>query len=114
MSIDISFLDSAVPLRGQIDAAAGVRYNPAEGAFYLKDPTIEHIQLEGLPDEWADKGKELIEQGVSSYFKSRPIYRLNERQTGRAAKAVLQDVTIEQDRVILHLGDPQRGIAPPT
>jgi len=107
LSIKINLLGGSTPLLGKIDAAAGIRYAASEGAFYLTDPTIETLELDGLPREWAAKGRDLVGQGVRAYFEEHPIYQLTERESHRAAKAVLQNVTIGQGKVILHLG-PQR------
>ncbi len=104
ISVRVALLDDPEPLRGRIDAAAGVRYEPNEGAFYLQDPTIENLELDGLPTEWANKARDLVAQGINSYFSSHPIYRLTERQSHRAARAVLQEISIEKDHVILLLG----------
>lgn len=104
IALEITLLNESEPLRGSIDASAGVRYASAEGAFYLEEPTIETLELDGLPEQLAERAHSVLAQGLSSYFKSQPIYQLTERQSHKAAKAVLQDISIEADRIILHLG----------
>lgn len=104
VSVKINFLSDSTPLEGKIDAAAGVRYDPADGAFYLTDATIESLELEGLPREWTTQGRDLVGEGIRNYFDEHPIYRLTERESHRAARAVLQNITIGQDKVVLHLG----------
>ncbi len=107
ISVKLNFLSDSTPLLGKIDASAGVRYEPAEGAFYLTNANIETLELEGLPREWTAKGRDLVGQGIYTYFEDHPIYRLTERESHRAARAVLQNLTIGQDEIILHLG-PKR------
>jgi len=104
ISVKINFLSDSTPLLGKIDASAGIRYEPTEGAFYLTDANIEALDLEGLPREWTAKGRDLVGQGIHSYFEEHPIYRLTDREAHRAARAVLQNLTIGQDKVVLHLG----------
>jgi len=109
ISVRINFLDDTTPLLGSIDAAAGIRYEPTEAAFYLTDPIIEAFELDGLPLDWVEKGRDLVSRGVRNYFETRPIYRLTDRQSHRATKAVLHKVTIGNDSLVLHLG-PERAL----
>lgn len=103
-TLAITLLNDSSPLQGRVDASAGVRYAPDEGAFYLKEPSVETLELDGVPKELAARAHSVLAQGMSTYFESQPIYQLSERQSHRTAKAVLQDVSIETGRIILHLG----------
>ena len=104
ISLRIRFLPDQPPLQGRIDAAAGIRYDRVDEAFYLTDPKVETLTLEGLPEEWANKARDLVAEGVRVYFNDHPVYKLSERESDRAAKAILQDISIEDDRIIVHLG----------
>ena len=104
VSVQITLLDNPEPLRGHLDAASGIRYDPIAGAFFLTDPEITNLQLDGLPDRWAANAANVVDQGLTSYFATHPIYTLTETQSNRAAKAVLQSLSIEGDRVVLQLG----------
>lgn len=110
IALEITLLGDAEPLRGRIDASAGVRYVPGEGAFYLEDPAVERLEMDGLPEELAQRAHAVLAEGLASYFASQPIYRLTERQSHRATKAVLQDVIIEADRVVLQLGPAEDNV----
>jgi len=109
LSVKLNFVGDSTPLLGTIDAAFGIRYEADEGAFYLTEPTIEELALDGLPREWTNKARDLVGEGIRTYFDDHPIYRLTERESHRAARAVLQNVTIGQAQVILHLGPESRS-----
>ena len=111
ISLRIRFLPDQAPLQGRIDAAAGIRYEPNQEAFYLTDPSVETLTLEGLPEEWANKARDLVAEGVRVYFNDHPVYELSERESHRAAKAILQDISIEDDRIIVHLGPKEANRA---
>ena len=114
LAIEISLLNEPEPLRGKLDAAAGIRFSQPKGAFYLEEPVIENLELEGLPEELAERTRDVLSQGVARYFESQPVYQLTERQSHRAARSVLQEVRIGDDQLTLILGpaDDARQLLP--
>jgi len=104
IALEFTLLNDPDPLRGHTDASAGVRYVAHEGAFYLQDANVEALVLEGLPEQFTERVHSVLAQGLQSYFDSQPIYRLTERQSHQAAKAVLQDISISSEGIVLHLG----------
>lgn len=108
LALEITFLNDAEPLRGSVDASAGVHYSPEQSAFFLEDPEITELRLDKLDSSLVERTRGVMEQAISSYFKSQPIYRLTERQSDRAAKAVLRKVEIGDGRLSLHLGPKER------
>jgi len=109
ISLAIPFLNDPKPLRGSVDASAGVHYSRTDGAIYLVNPEIDDFELEGLPEEFASRTKSVLAQGLANYFETRPIYVLSERQSHRAAKAMLQKISVSEDKLVLHLGPPDAG-----
>ena len=109
LALEITLLNDPNPLRGSVDASAGVRYSRQDAAFYLEDPEIVDLHLDNLEPGLVERTRGVLEQAIGSYFESQPIYRLTERQSHAAAKAVLREVEISDDRLTLHLGPEEPG-----
>lgn len=114
LALEITLLNDPEPLRGSLDASAGVRYSPKDSAFYLQDPEIVALRVDNLDASMVERTRGVLEQAIDSYFKTQPIYRLSERQTHAAAKAVLRKVDIGDGQLTLHLGpeEPGAGVLP--
>jgi hypothetical protein len=98
-------LGNKPPLRGSTDISGNVRYVPEEGEFYLVDPDIETLSIEGIPMAYTDKIDEVMTKALGAFFKTRPIYTLKESDTKQAAaKLVLKDVAVENSELVLTLG----------
>lgn len=104
LALEITLLNDPKPLLGSVDASAGVRYSPQSAAFYLEDPQISELRLDSLDAELVERTRGVLEQALSSYFKSQPIYTLSDRQADQATKAVLRKVDIGDGQLTLHLG----------
>ena len=93
------------PLYGSADASGAVRYDPSEGAFYIVDPEIEALAVDGLPPNIADRIDAALTKAFKTFFKKRPIYRLKETDTKQAAaRLALKDVAVENGELVLTLG----------
>ena len=93
------------PLRGSADVSGNVRYVPEEGQFYLVEPDIETLSVEGIPAAYIDKVDEVMTKALGAFFKTRPIYTLKETDTKQAAaKLVLKDVAVQNNELVLTLG----------
>jgi hypothetical protein len=93
------------PLNGSADASGAVRYDPSDGAFYIVDPEIESLAVDGLPPTFADRIDTALTKAFKTFFKTRPIYRLKESDTKQAAaRLALKDVAVESGDLVLTLG----------
>jgi len=91
--------------KGTVDAAAGVRYEPTKGQFFLTNPTVEKVTIPGVPDSYTSKVNTVISSALSEYFAKQPVYTLDATDyTQRATQLVLKDVIIKDRRLILELG----------
>ena len=98
------------PLSGAIDLSGGVRYARQEGAFYLTDPTIEKIAIQGIPDAYANKANEALSTALSAFYRSRPIYKLEgTKASHQTARLLLKDVIVEDEHLVVTLGLDKSG-----
>jgi len=92
------------PFRGSADISGNVRYVPEQGEFFLMDPEIETLSIEGVPDSYADKIDAIMTTALAAFFDARPIYTLKESDTKQAAaKLALKDVAVENGELVLTL-----------
>ncbi len=112
-TLNIFVNDNPKPLGGAIDLTGGVRYVSDEGAFYLTDPTIEKIAIQGIPDVYANKANEALSKALSAFYRSRPIYRMGGGDPKQlAARLLLKDVVVKDEHLIVTLAlDKTRGSA---
>ncbi|MEM8771732.1 MAG: DUF1439 domain-containing protein [Pseudomonadota bacterium] len=102
--LDIALYDEPFPLQGAVDLSGAVRYARDEGAFYLTDLKVEKVRIAGIPDRFANTANDAISKAIAAFYKSRPIYRLDEATTShQAARLLLKDVTVKDEHLIVTL-----------
>ena len=105
VTLNIRILSEPLPLGGSIDASGGLRYDAERGEFFLTEPVIEQLRVDGVPEEYAARVTTVMTDALAEYYSNRPIYRLNaldERQA--AARLVLRSVVVEQRELVVTLG----------
>lgn len=105
VTLNIYINDEPLPLGGEVDASGGVRYDAAEGQFFLTDPIIENLQVQGIPARYTDRVNSVLTKAIGEYYADRPIYTLDKSNVKTAtAKLVLKDVVVENSVLIVTLG----------
>ena len=93
------------PLGGTIDVTGGLAYNSADGEFFLTDPVIERLEVQGIPDKHLQKATDAITKVVAQYYETHPVYTLSSMDAKQvAAWMVLKDVVISDHTLIVTLG----------
>ncbi|MGI9325060.1 MAG: DUF1439 domain-containing protein [Pseudomonadales bacterium] len=101
VTLNIRIGSEPLPLGGSVDVSGGVRYDDTMGEFYLDDPVIEDLSIQGVPTEYSGRVDNILTKAIAQYYADRPIYTLNESDVKQsAAKLLLKDVTV-QDRVLI-------------
>ena len=93
------------PVGGTVDASAGIRYMAENGQFFLTNPIIENLEVQGVPEKYTDKINVALTKAIAEYYARHPIYILKTSDTKQAlAKMVLQDVIVENNDLVVTLG----------
>ncbi|MDH3974548.1 MAG: DUF1439 domain-containing protein [Deltaproteobacteria bacterium] len=93
------------PLGGSVDVSGGVRYLAEKGEFYLTDPVIESLGVQGIPDKYMQKVNKALTKALAKYYDENPIYTLNLGDGKQAvARMVLKDVVVENKELVVTLG----------
>lgn len=105
VTLNIYINDEPQPLGGELDVSGGVRYDAAEGQFFLTDPVIENLQVQGIPARYTDRVNSVLTKAIGEYYADRPIYTLDKSNVKTAAaKLVLKNVVVENSVLIVTLG----------
>ncbi len=93
------------PLGGTVDASSGIRYVPETGQFFLTDPHVEDLEIDGVPAAYAIQLNSVLTTALTEYYQSRPIYSIEGKETKDVlARLLLKDVTVENKKLVIRLG----------
>ncbi|MFC6632272.1 DUF1439 domain-containing protein [Microbulbifer taiwanensis] len=105
LTLNVKVGGEGKPLDGSVDASGRLQYDSGEGQFYLAEPVIEQLSIQGLPGKYADRAKKVIELALTEYYATHPIYKLKAGDTKQAAaKLVLKNVSVSGDELVVVLG----------
>ncbi|BFM13544.1 hypothetical protein R50072_36970 [Simiduia litorea] len=105
VELNIKLNDNPKPLGGSLDLSGGVTYVSEGGQFFLIDPVIESLSVQGLADNITPKVSKALEKALNEYFSKNPIYTLKKADLKQAAAyAVLKEVAVEGKELVIYLG----------
>ncbi len=90
---------------GTVDASGEVTYVSESGQFFLVNPEIKNLEIQGVPQKYLQKVNKALTKALVEYYKDHPIYTLslaNAKQA--AAKIVLKSVIVEKKELVVTLG----------
>ncbi len=93
------------PIGGTLDVSGGVLYLAEKGEFYLTNPIINNLTVQGIAQKYVDKANKALSKALAEYYKNNPIYTLHVtdmKQT--AAKLALKDVVVQNKQLVITLG----------
>ena len=73
VTLNIQIGDTPLPIEGSVDASGTVRYESSSGEFYLDDPQIEDLAVEGIPGKYTDQIDGLLERVLVEFYSERPL-----------------------------------------
>jgi len=105
VSLNVTVDNNPEPLGGSIDLSGGVRYESEKGQFFLTDPVIEHLQVQGISPAYTTRVNDALTKALAEYYSERPIYTLSEFDAKQVAvQMVLKDVIVENKELVVTLG----------
>lgn len=105
VTLNIKINDEPLPLGGKLDVSGGVRYEAPDGQFFLTNPVIENLSVQGVPAKYTDRVNSVLTKAIGDYYSDRPIYTLNDSDVRTAAaKLVLKNVVVKESILIVTLG----------
>ncbi len=90
---------------GKIEITGSLLYNAKKGTFHLKDPKIESMHIDDVPDMYQAKIKSLAQSAIIKTMATRPIYKLKEDNLKqKLAKASLNSILVKGGKLIIDFG----------
>lgn len=88
-----------------IQLAGNIVYRADEGAFYLRNIEVLHLESTQIQQQHVTTVKRISTQALNQLLLEQPVYTLQDANTReRLAKAVLKDVTVQGNKLVLTLG----------
>jgi len=104
--LDMSAGGTQKPLsRGTLDVTGGIKYEAKKGAFFLTEPVIENLAVQGLSDKYSEIVNAFITKKLTEYYAEHPVYVLKSTDKKQIyARRVLKNVRVENKTLIVTLG----------
>jgi len=103
--LNINLNKSSKSLGGTLDVSGEVVYLAEKGQFFLTNPIIESLTIQGIPPKYTDKTNKALTKTLAEYYKKHPLYTLRVTDTKQVlAKMVLKNVNIENQELVVILG----------
>jgi len=99
-------VDNAIKrLVGSLDFSGGIRYSPETGEFFLTEPIIQSLKIEGLPDRYTDLSKKLLARALKDFIANHSVYSLSTTDaTELGIRLALKRVIVKDHELIVTLG----------
>lgn len=95
----------SLPLGGSLDLSGGIKYVAENGEFFLTDPTIDQLSVQGIPQKYTKKANLFLRKSIGEFYSKHPIYTLKQYDLKQlAAKTILKDVIVENNELVVRLG----------
>jgi Protein of unknown function (DUF1439) len=92
-------------IQGSSEVLAGVRYDAARYEFYLVDPVIGSLEINGLPESIAPKAQKALQVVIQEYLDHFPIYKLPPTDIKKVtARMILKRVRVDNGELVFTLG----------
>lgn len=105
VELDIRLGYNKPPLGGTVDVSGEVRYDPVKGAFFLDNPKVESLGVQGIPVQFTDKVNHVLPLAFVGYYSKYPLYTLKSSDIKQSvAKLILKRVVVENNELVITLG----------
>lgn len=105
VTLNVRIQGESLPLGGSIDASGGMRYDSQTGEFFLTDPVIEQLRVDGVPAEFENRVTSVMTKALGEFYSRRPVYTLSALDAKQAAaRLVLKSVVVTNQELVVTLG----------
>lgn len=90
---------------GSTKIIGDLSYQAETGEFFLKNLSIDSLQIQNLPDEYLPQVTQVIESVAQNALSAYPVYRLDENDSQqKLAKAMIKSIEIKNQLLVIELG----------
>jgi len=87
--------------RGNLVAEGDVRFDDESDSFYIDNPTVIDLNIEGVPAAYKPSIIQLAQQTLAPSLSGQPVYVLKEDGQQGLARMLLKSMTINDQAVVL-------------
>jgi hypothetical protein len=103
VTVSLALLGEAT---GRVAMTGRITYVSERGAFYLIDPALENLTVDGVQAADTEQARAVIEPAVQLLLSELPVYRFDDRQLKeKIAKRVVRGVSVRDGKVYVNIGD---------
>lgn len=103
--LNITIGENSKPLGGTVDVSGGIRYAAENGQFFLTNPKIENVEIQGIKPKYTNKVNASVTKFLNEYYEKNAIYTLKSSDKKQAvAKMILKNVIVENKELVITLG----------
>ncbi len=89
---------------GRAKIAGSLSYKSETSEFFFKDPSIEKLEIDKVPERYIPKVKKIVQKIASKILATRPIYKLkDDNLKHKLAKAMLKSVAVKDKKLLLEM-----------
>ncbi|NOX67382.1 MAG: DUF1439 domain-containing protein [Chlorobi bacterium] len=90
---------------GKVKVSGSLKYEQKKYEFFLKDPVLESLEIDKVPDKFIPKIKNMSQQIITKVLAKRPVYKLKDNNLKhKLAKSLLQSITVKDEILYVVLG----------
>ncbi|MBC2604257.1 DUF1439 domain-containing protein [Puniceicoccus vermicola] len=90
---------------GSVQLSSGLRYDSETLQFFLNEPTVDKIDIPGVPSNLSDQVVQAVTKASQQFLQDIPVYKLNTEDFKIAlAAAVLKGFEIRDQEIQVTLG----------
>ena len=105
VTVNINIKKYSKKLSGTIDVLTGISYNNETHQFFLVNPEIEKISMQGIPDKYVSKVNSIVNKALQKYLAETVVYKLKaDSKAKTVAKMILKSIRVKNKNVIVTLG----------
>ena len=94
-------LTIGIQSRGNLIAEGDVRFDDASDSFFIDNPTVIDLNIEGVPASYKPSVIQLAQQTLATSIEGQPVYTLSEEGQQGIARMMLKSMTINDHSVLL-------------
>jgi len=103
--LNVTLAGQTTPLGGTVAVTTGLRYDDPRNAFYVEDPVLDALRIQGVPTAHVRTANWFLEEALCDALEQMPVYDLNRSSAGHAgARLILRNVEVHDGKLLITLG----------
>lgn len=104
VTLNIRLRDQPKSFGGSIDVDGGLRYEAFKGRFFLTDPHIRALRVNGIPEKYRTEVERVVRDAIADAMNKGPVYTLSADAGQLLARLLLKSVVVRDRELVITLG----------